>query len=156
MVQTAKVTGRRTLHFSSYQDVLDDVHALAEAPHRKLGNWSLSDICQHLAKTMHMSIDGAQATFPWYLRMLGRLLKNRIINKPMSPGFKIPGAVSGLLTPVDEDVSTAVAELDEAVARIQGTSRRSPHPMFGRLTQEEWDKLHMRHCEMHLSFVVPA
>jgi hypothetical protein len=85
MVQTAKVSGRRQLEFRSYQEMLDDVHTLAAGPHRKLGNWSLSEVCQHLSKTIHMSIDGAERRFPWYLRMLGPLLKNRIINNPMNP-----------------------------------------------------------------------
>lgn len=154
-VKTAKVTGRRQLHFETYQDVLDDVHHLAAAPHRQLGNWSLGEICQHLAKAMRVSTDGAPGRAPWYLRMVGPLLKNRIINNPMSPGFTLPPAMAGTFLPDCAETEAGVSELEQAVARMNDASGRHPHPVFGTLSREEWDKLHMRHCEMHLSFIVP-
>jgi len=41
------------------------------------------------------------------------------------------------------------------VARLQATTKRYPSPAFGPLTLEEWDQLHLRHAELHLSFFVP-
>jgi hypothetical protein len=31
--------------------------------------------------------------------------------------------------------------------------QRHPSPFFGTLTNEEWDALHCRHAELHLSFI---
>ena len=122
-VKTAKVTGRRQLHFETYQDVLDDVHKLVGGPCRQLGNWSLSEVCQHLAKTIHMSIDGLQGKFPWYLRMIGPLLKKRFLTQPMRAGFRPPP--SGMtLMPGDEETSVAIAGLEKAVARMHETGQR--------------------------------
>ena len=35
-------------------------------------------------------------------------------------------------------------------------SLKSKDPFFGKMASEEWMNLHMRHCELHLSFVVPT
>ncbi len=42
-----------------------------------------------------------------------------------------------------------------AVARIQLDTERSRHPVFGELSLDEWDSLHLRHAELHMSFLVP-
>jgi hypothetical protein len=31
--------------------------------------------------------------------------------------------------------------------------RRKPSPLFGELTIDEWNQLHCRHAELHLSFI---
>jgi hypothetical protein len=33
-------------------------------------------------------------------------------------------------------------------------AHREPHGFFGKLTHQQWDQLHMRHAELHLSFLV--
>jgi hypothetical protein len=152
-VKTARVAGRRRLHFDSYEQVLDDVRALAGCPCRQLGNWTLGDICQHLAKTMDMSIDGSRAQFPWLLRKIGPFFKKRFISRPMPAGFTAPKGAN--LLPDPGDNARGVAALERAVARMRQTPERSAHVLFGRMSREEWDQLHLRHCELHLSFLVP-
>jgi hypothetical protein len=152
-VKTKQVAGRRKLHFDSYQEVLDDVHQLAAGQCRHLGNWSLGEICQHLAKTMDMSIDGSDAQFPWLLRKIGPFLMKRFIARPMPAGFTIPKGAQ--VVPDSDETAAGVAALEKAVVRLHGTEQRKPHPLFGAMTPQQWDQMQMRHCELHLSFVVP-
>jgi hypothetical protein len=152
-VATKKVAGRRTLHFNSHQEVLDDARRLASGPHRQLGNWSLGQVCDHLAKTIDMSLDGSQARFPWLLRMIGPYLVNRFITRPMSAGFTAPPSAG--ITPDEQETQAGLAALELAVARLDQTNQRKPHGLFGPMTREQWDQLHMRHGELHLSFIVP-
>ena len=152
-VKTTQVAGRRQLHFETYQEILQDVRKLGAGPSRQLGNWSLGEICQHLAKTMDMSIDGSQAKFPWIMRKIGPLLKKRFLSRPMPAGYTVPKG-AGLLPDAGE-TAAGLAALEKAVARINQTGHRSPHVLFGKMTREEWDQLHMRHSELHLSFIVP-
>jgi hypothetical protein len=147
-VKTAKVAGRRRLRFENYDQVLDDVRHLAGVPCRQLGNWSLGQVCEHLAKTMDMSLDGVDG------RAVGPLVKKRILTRPMSPGFKVPRVIAVLL-PAEGDAAIGLAAMQTAVARLQQTKVRAPHPLFGKMSADEWDQLHMRHSEMHLSFIVP-
>lgn len=153
-VQTKRVAGRRPLSFSGYDEILDDVRRLAGCPTRCLGNWSLGQICDHLAKGMDSALDGVDFRPPWVVRMVAPLLKKRYIRRPMAPGFQLPKHAASLLPP---PVSTAegVAALEKAVARIRQPGPRQRNVIFGPMTREEWDQLMFRHCEMHLSFVVP-
>jgi hypothetical protein len=154
-IQSTPAVSRRKLRFESYDDILNDVRKLAGGRCHQLGNWSLGQACQHLANTMHMSIDGATGKAPWFLRLIGPLVKSRILTRPMRPGFKVPPGISAQLLPGDKDSAAGVAELEKAIERLKQTADRKPHVVFGPLSRDEWDSLHMRHSELHLSFLVP-
>lgn len=154
-VSTKHATGRRTLHFASYDDILNDVHTLAAGPVRQLGNWSLGGVCEHLAKGMNYGIDGAPFQVAWYLRVVGPIIKKRFLARPMTPGFKLPSNAAPYL-PSSSANDAGIAELEGAIHRMRTIAERKPHVIFGRMTREQWDQLHFRHAEMHLSFIVPA
>ena len=153
-VSTNKVSGRRHLNFTCYQDILDDVHALASGPTRALGNWSLGKICRHLAIAMDMAIDGTDFKPNIFVRTAGRLLKNRFLTRPLSPGFRL-SKKAAFLIPSDADTAEGIAELERAIDRLATISERKPHPFFGPLTRDEWDQITFRHSAMHLGFIVP-
>ncbi|MGD9721564.1 MAG: DUF1569 domain-containing protein [Pirellulales bacterium] len=154
-IKTKQVANRRQVQFQTYQDVLEDVRGMAAGKYRTLGNWSFGEICEHLAKTMDMSIDGSNAKFPWVLRMIGPYFKRRFITRPMPAGFNIPQSAAAALVPDRSETAAGVAKLETAIGRMNQIAKREPHAMFGPMTRDEWDQLHMRHCELHLSFVVP-
>ncbi len=154
MVETAQVPGRRTLSFKSYDEILADARAMNSQPTRHLGNWSLGQICEHLAKAIEYEVDGAPFTLPWYLRTVGPWLKKRIITRPMKPGFKLPKSAAEYL-PVNTDAAVGIERLEKAVALYLQSPTLKPHAIFGPMTREEYDQLNFRHAEMHLSFVVP-
>ncbi len=153
-VETKGVVGRRKLHFNSYDDILNDARMLSRVPTRQLGNWSLGQVCDHLAKAMDMAIDGAAFKPAWYIAIGGRLLKKRFLSRPMSPGFQLPKS-GGSLLPSEISTAAGLAALEKAAARLQQNPVRVPHAVFGRLTNEEWDRLQCLHSAMHLSFIVP-
>ena len=66
-VKTTQVAGRRSLRFSSYQDIVDEARRLSGIPTRQLGNWSLGQICEHLAKGMDMAIEASSKGLKWTL-----------------------------------------------------------------------------------------
>jgi hypothetical protein len=87
---------------------------------------------------------------------MGPSIKRRILKKGMPAGFNLPRSREPEAFP---DVASAQAGLDSlraAVARIQRERMTAAHPLFGRLTHDEWARLHLRHAEMHLSFAAPA
>src|SRR5204862_7977298 len=92
VVDTTKVTGRRSLHFNCLEDIAADAERLASAKNvQALGNWSGGEVVRHVAVVMHKSIDGFIERPPAVIRFFLRLfLKKRILTKPMSAGFKLP------------------------------------------------------------------
>jgi len=156
-IDTGKVTGRRQVHFNNLDDVLADATALAASGNVKtLGNWSAGQIFEHLARTYNLSIDGFPPVMPGFVRFLLRLfMKRRFLRKPMPPGFKLPAKAEALLPP-PIGLQEGFAHLSDAVQRLKTTATRMPNPVVGRLSREEWDQLHCRHAELHLSFIVPV
>ncbi len=79
-----------------------------------------------------------------------------MLRDSMKPGFKLPSPAADELIPTGE-ISTqqGLMELRSAVGRLNSEPQRAPSPVFGKMTREEWDDLHKRHAELHLSFFVP-
>lgn len=155
-IATKQVTRRRELHFSSLDEVLLDAETITAGNHSTLGNWSAGQILMHLARTMDSSIDGGPFRPPWPVRLLGRLIwKRRILKRGMPAGFKLPELAERHLVPGPTTVEAGLKALREAMARLATTSKRAPHGVFGPLTVDEWNRLHCRHAELHLSFIVP-
>lgn len=156
MAQTATTPERRQVHFNSHQEVLDDVHALAGQPTQPLGNWPLPAICQHLANAINLSIDGEVDFNPPLLRkLLARLLRPHFLKRGLPVGIRLPRQAEEVLYAPAESLESAVQALEKAIERLQSTSQRTPHPVLGKMNVAQWDQFHLRHAELHLSFIVP-
>jgi hypothetical protein len=146
---------RRTLRFSSYDDVLADAEALAASGYARSGNWGLGQVCDHLAATMEMSLDGFPSKMPWVVRVLarwlvlGRIRKHRVFQRRV--------AAPAYLLPQDTTKDRAGLErLRAAVARLKGhPGEMQPSPLFGQLSPQDWHEVHLWHAEHHLSFLRP-
>jgi hypothetical protein len=155
MIDTTRVANRRSLHFDTVADILHDVESLNRRRIKSLGNWSGGQILKHLAIVMNGSIDGVPMRFSWPLRLLGRMFKRRILTGGMSPGYQLKGKAAEVLVSPPTSWADGLQMFRHAVGRLQSESKREPSPFFGPLTREEWDRLHCRHAELHLSFLVP-
>jgi hypothetical protein len=155
-INTTKVANRRTLRFNSIDDIARDVELLAAAREvRALGNMTAGQNLAHVALTMKYSLDGFPAQLPMPMRLMGRLfLKRYMLTKPMTPGFKSPPRVKMIPAPVPFE--EGLAEMREMIARLKNETQRAPSPLLGPLSVQEWNDLHCRHAELHLSFLLPV
>ncbi|HEY2839684.1 MAG TPA: DUF1569 domain-containing protein [Pirellulales bacterium] len=152
-VDTSKVSGRRKLKFTCCDDVLADCERLL-AGYRRLGNWSLGKMADHLAVAYKLGLDPSTIRVPWMMRFVARnVFKKKALQK-MSPGFKLPKAAAQL-EPNETEDRAGVEKLRQIVGRWKQQPERLDHPFFGKLTPAEWDQLMLRHAEMHLSFLLP-
>jgi hypothetical protein len=154
-INTGKVEGRRKLKFASYEELLADVDRLTSGPVKTLGNWSPGQAFRHLAIAYNGSIDGFTMTFPLPLRLMGKLFRKKLLSTPMPAGFKLPAAGAKAMVPPPTPTEEGAAELRAAIARLEREPRRAKHPVFGTITNEEWDTVHLTHASLHLSFLVP-
>ena len=155
-VDTTKVEGRRTLKFNSLDDILADLERLNQGPVRNLGNWTPGQLLKHLTMPMVWCLDGTSLRSPWHMRFFGWLIKNRILNSPMPAGFKMPADLAERMPPSETTWEDGLQTLRAVIARLKAESQRYPSPFLGELTRQQWDQLHCRHCELHLSFLIPA
>lgn len=155
-VNTSRVPGRRRLQFETFQDVLAEAERLSCGDVRTLGNWTKGQIFQHLAESMHASVDGfpARASLPSRLaiHVTGR---RRFLVGPMPPGTKLTGKSAAALAPGPTSPEEGLAALRRAVYRLRAETDRAEHPLLGRLTADEWEQFHLRHAELHMSFLLP-
>ncbi len=154
-IATSKVSNRREVQYASLQDVLADAERLTGSNFNTLGNWSAGQIFLHLAKSMNDSIDGSDLRLPWYLKLLGPLLKKKLLRGPMAPGVKLPASVAKVTVPGPTSTEEGMAALRSAIARLENESKRASSPFLGAMTKDEWNRLHLNHSALHMSFLVP-
>jgi len=156
-VATQNSTQRRTLHFESIDQVLAELEMLAaaekESKLRTLGNWTPGQNLGHLSSWIDYSYDGVPFKIPFIARIIMRPMKNKFLYKPMRPGSRIPrlphGTVGIDVIPFDEALSKFRTNLN----RLKAKPPEIPHSLFGPFTHEEWIAQHLRHAELHLSFL---
>lgn len=152
------MTEHRSLTFSSLDEALAEAERLAATETKTTGSFSYGQILRHLAITLDMVSGHVDVPkVPWYIRMAGPLIKNSVLAKPIKPGFKLPSSAQSYFWPEgDIDVQSALTHFREALARYRSTNELPPHPIFGRMTEQEHDLLQRGHIALHLSFVHPV
>jgi len=153
-IDTKKVKDRRKVAYASLRDVLADAERLSQGQVKALGNWSPGQVFLHLANTLNSSIDGFDARAPWYFRTVARLMKKKLLAGQMPPGYQLPADAARTLVPGPTSPEEGLAALRTAIARQERESNRAKNPVFGELTRDEWDQLHLKHSALHMSFLV--
>jgi hypothetical protein len=150
---------RRVVGYASLRELAADLDRI-EAAHRQgrlrqLGNHSPGAVMDHLAKAVRGSIEGMAISGPFWIRIIGPMVKSRVLAAPLRPGrVKLPSRDEAIAWNEGADFDSSLADLRAQLARLQrGEVPRMRHPMFGRLSPAEWDLFHRRHAELHLSFV---
>src|SRR5262245_38050967 len=92
----SSATGRRQLRFQSLDEVLEDARRLAAGPVVQRGNWTLGQVCRHLAQGMVLSIDGPARplTYPWWHCWLGPLFRGWVLRYGLRPGYELGGSAA--------------------------------------------------------------
>lgn len=156
-IDAGKGSNRRELHFSQIDDVLADGEQLAAAERegkaRCLGNWTLGQIFGHLSSWVDYSYEGVPMKVPFLIRLIMRPMKNRILYKAMPAGRNIPRVPGGTLATEPLSLDDGLAHFRRSFGRLKSEAPVLPHVLFGPLTHEEWINQHLRHAELHLSFV---
>ncbi|HWE36874.1 MAG TPA: DUF1569 domain-containing protein [Isosphaeraceae bacterium] len=147
---------RRRLAFASLDDVMPEVERLL-AGHVTVGNWSLGQICNHLATAFHLVVDVApRDVAPGRREVLVAWLARRwfFAVDRFPTGVKVPSP--RLIPRPGADARREAEALREAIARFVSAPGPFPtHPILGPLTRAQWVELHRRHCAHHLGFALP-
>jgi hypothetical protein len=149
---------RRELRLDGLDDALSECARLLEVGYRQTGNWTLGQMCQHLRLTIEANMHG----YPTWMNIVGLPLR------PMLRAFALPRLLAGnsiggirtagmFVPPADLDDRTEVRRLEACVGEFEKhADPLQPHPGFGRMTHEEFDRFHAAHAAHHLSFLIPG
>lgn len=154
---------RRALRFAGLDDLIAELDRIQQAHDagslRTTGNWTAGQILGHLAAFWQAAIDGfpPEMAPPWAVRVAARLLfRRKAISGATTPaGFKPPRAARAHMEFGPE--TTFEAGMSSLRAQIERTRRgerfAKPSPLLGELTHDEWLRLQLGHCQLHLGFV---
>ena len=155
-----KTAPKRALKFTCMNCLKAELDRMEEAHQRgeltTTGNWSPGQIFSHCAIFFRCSLDGFPSSAPAPVRFFARLFfkKKALSGAAMPSGFQLPKQASFMLPAPEVSFEDGVAEIREQVARLDAGERMTQmSPLLGKLTHEEWVKLHLAHCMMHLSFI---
>ena len=93
-VNTGNVRDRRVLRFDSSPALMVEVERLVASEQqgklRMSGNWTLGQNRGHLAAWVKFGFEGTPLQPPWIVKGVLRLMKNRLLNKGLPTGARIP------------------------------------------------------------------
>ncbi|MCA9191297.1 MAG: DUF1569 domain-containing protein [Planctomycetales bacterium] len=148
---------RRQLRFENWDQVMADIEHLDRTgyQHARNGNWSLGQICEHLAKILEAAVGSESKVMmwpiPWILRNV--FLKKMLRHQATSLRVKVPLAFAPRAELTDEE---GIERLRAAVLKfVSHPGDYAPHPAFGMLPRNQWEHQQYWHCEHHLSFLIP-
>jgi hypothetical protein len=159
-VNTGAVRDRRPLRFDTFEQMWADVERIVASERagtlRRTGNWKVGQTFGHLAAFINFAYDGYPKRPPLLIRLLVKPMKRKFIHGSLPAGVKIPGAEGGTWGIEPLSVDDGVRVLRAAWDRLRASPPTKPNPIFGPLTHDEWQQMHLRHAELHLSFLHPA
>jgi hypothetical protein len=144
------------------EDLLTEVERVTAAARagriRPLGNWSPAQVLWHIAKLIELSFDSFSWRYrrgpPWLTRLLRLLAWRWLIRQAFRPGFKNPPEAAALEPPAAVWLDEAADIFRRQIERIRRGERMTQEcGVEGPYAHEEWIYIHLRHAELHLSFL---
>jgi hypothetical protein len=125
---------------------------------RPMGNWLAGQVFWHLARFIELSCDGFPFRYrrgpAWVSRLLRFLSWRSLIRLALRPGFNNPAEAAVLEPPEEVEFQAAAAYLREQINRIAaGTPMTQAVSAEGPYARDQWIYVHLRHAELHLSFL---
>lgn len=159
MPVNTKQAERRTLRFESLDDIraeLDKIEAWHNAGGvRHTGNYTPGQNFNHLAKWIEVYETREFGDRPpWFVRAIGRMMKNRIATKGFPAGLSGPG--NKPQPEADVSFEDGLARYREKLGVLETLDLAHENPMFGTCTHEYGMRVQLRHAELHLGFLHPG
>ncbi len=152
---------KRQLKFANFEEMMNEINSLEEGGYESQGNWSLAQICGHVADWMRFPIDGFPIP-PIYMRPIFFLMKISIGDKMkrdiLANGFKAGMPTAPETIPDDDEMTDrqGIGVLKKTIARVCAhTGELLPSPLFGPMDKETLLQVTLLHAEHHLGFLEP-
>lgn len=154
-------TRRELKPFASFDAAVAEVDMLHSGGYNRAGNWSLGQVCGHLANWLDYQQRGFPP-LPLFLKPVFFIVRNTMANKMMRDVIARGTMPAGSSTapqsipPATVDDATELNRLKTAYRDWENyTGPLVPSPLFGVQTKDDWRKLHLVHAAHHLSFLIP-
>jgi hypothetical protein len=132
------------------QEIEARINKLTSQSLPKWGKMNVAQMLAHLQEPMAIALDGKSVKVNWLMKMIFPLFKSKLWddqpykqNLPTSPSFITYGS--------EKDFEKEKQGLLIMVSRFTEANILSDrHPVFGKLTKENWSKATWKHIDHHL------
>ena len=155
-IETSKVTNRRHVRLQSLREVLADAERITKGRLQQPRQLVRRSDFHALAKSINDSIDGSDMRLAWHLKIIGPLLKKKLVRGPMAPGVNLPKSVAKVVVPGPTSTGRDWPRCGPRSGAWKANQTCAASPFLGAMTRDDWNRLHLNHAMLHMSFLVPS
>lgn len=132
------------------QEIIERINKLTPQSQRQWGKMDVAQMLAHVQLPIQIAYGTHQPKGSFLLRLIGPLFKSKLWDeKPYKQG--LPTDPTFIMTGVEKDFEKEKAELLDLVNRFsEATIVGEKHPVFGKLSKENWSKATWKHLDHHL------
>jgi hypothetical protein len=132
------------------QEILDRINKLTSQTQRQWGKMNVSQMLAHVQMPIRIAFGTHQPKGSFLLRLIGPLFKSKLWDEnpykrslPTDPTF--------IMTNSEKEFESEKSALLELIDKFSEESLVSEkHPVFGKLTKDNWSKATWKHLDHHL------
>jgi hypothetical protein len=132
------------------QEIIDRINRLTPLSKAQWGKMNVSQMLAHLQLPIAIAFGTHQPKGSFLLRLIGPLFKSKLWDeKPYNQS--LPTDPTFIMTGSDKDFEKEKNALLEMVNRFtESNIAGERHPVFGKLSKENWSKATWKHLDHHL------
>ena len=132
------------------QEITERVNKLTLQSQRQWGKMDVAQMLAHVQVPMGVALGTHTVKGNWLMKLILPLFKKNLYDeKPWKPG--LPTDKTFIMTGQSKDFENEKNQLLDKINRFTETNMISEqHPVFGKLTKEQWSKATWKHIDHHL------
>ena len=132
------------------QEIINRINTLTPQSQRQWGKMDVAQMLAHLQMQIEVAYGTRIVKGNWLMKLMVPLFKKSLYNnKPWKTG--LPTDKSFIMTGETKDFETEKNKLLGLVEKFsEPTIRNTPHPVFGKMTMEQWSNATWKHLNHHL------
>ena len=132
------------------QEIINRIHKLTPQSKAQWGKMNVSQMLAHVQMPIRIAYGTHQPKGSFILRLIGPLFKSKLWDE-VPYKHSLPTDPTFVMTGLDKDFEKEKAALLNLIEQFnEANLKRDRHPVFGKLTKENWSKATWKHLDHHL------
>jgi Protein of unknown function (DUF1569) len=131
------------------QEIIDRINKLTVQSQRQWGKMDVAQMLAHLQPAIRIAYGTHQPKGNFLFKLILPLFKSKLWDeKPYKKS--LPTATTFVMTGTKKDFEKEKEALIELINQFSQSAISERHPIFGKLTKENWSKATWKHIDHHL------
>jgi hypothetical protein len=132
------------------QEIIARIHKLTPETQRQWGKMDVAQMLCHVQAPINVAFGTSKVRGNWLMKLILPMFKKMLYDeKPWKRG--LPTDKTFITTGLSKDFEKEKKQLLDMINRFSESNMiNEKHPVFGRLTKEQWSKATWKHIDHHL------